>query len=357
MSVTSKFILWCALWIAIAVAARQTLLAPPKPTKPVAPAETREPEEAQSESSTLDSIEDALYAAAKAAAPGGSRVDVDVDRFTEFVVTIASENGFTTNQMTATIQAFLPQAAKYLYSLRFAREDQVIAELDRADIEFVDDWSRATPERIAMLLPLESESAPTPTNTAQELQRERSISSLLQDDPEIAEKLASAQKIFFAAAAKADNDLRQAIDVSNAAVNFGAETKPNYVQRLDQVRAATEHGKNARAFWQDPPAAWRKALEAAGANAQAIQTLAESSKELLRQDHGKIVAVLDALDAKLESARYFLQARQDEAQPANSASALELANSPDRSRRALDQLREDIDALNAALRDLAESRR
>lgn len=294
------------------------------------------------------SIGQALHLAAQSSAPLNARAHVSVDRFSEFTITISRDPVLTTNEMAATSIKLLPHAAAYTHALRFAHGEKVIAELDRADIEFIEDWSRALPDRVAMLLPRESE-APAGVATEQ-LQRERQIIQLIQSDPDLRPKLTKAQEEFFAAARKANDDLRAAIDGSEEALDVSSDPKPNYIKRLDQLRAAGRQANAARGFYADSPGVWKAALQSSAVTAEAIDQLAQMGESFLRHDRAKMIAVLDALDAKLESARYVLQALEDQKRPAATASALESTDTSDQVRRALEQLRADNEALNRALR-------
>lgn len=372
-----KLAIWCVFWIAIALfgygAIRQKtrVTAPPPPKADPVEALMREQDERFELNRRRREIDEQLFArlgplpaaafkhpdltiagalqlAAQSSAPTNARAQVSVDRFSEFTVIISRDPIFTTNEMIAACVKLLPHAAPYTHALRFAHGDKVIAELDRADIEFIEDWSRALPDRVAMLLPRESE-APAGVPTEQ-LQRERQIVQLIQSDPDLRPKLAKAQEDFFAAARKAHEDLRAALEAADEALDVSSDPKPNYIKRLDQLRAAGLQANLAREFYSDSPAAWKTALQSSAVTPDAIAQLAELGETFLRHDRAKTIALLDALDAKLESARYLLQALEDQKRPAAAASALESADSSARIQRALEQLRADNDALNRALR-------
>src|SRR6185436_16184358 len=104
------------------------------------------------------SLREALNEAARACAPSNTIAYAEVDRFTEFNVTLDSGDVISTNEMVAFAHAFVPVAKAYVDSIRFAHKGSLIADIDRQDIEFIEDWGRAPDQRIAMLLPRESQS-------------------------------------------------------------------------------------------------------------------------------------------------------------------------------------------------------
>src|SRR5687767_12139309 len=104
------------------------------------------------------SLREALQRAALACAPTNTLVRAEVDRFTEFTVTFESASPILTNTMIVTARKLMPVARTYLDALRFSVRGKLVAEIDRSDIEFIEDWARAPDQRIAMLLPRESQS-------------------------------------------------------------------------------------------------------------------------------------------------------------------------------------------------------
>jgi hypothetical protein len=303
------------------------------------------------------SLREALQRAALACVPTNADVRVEVDRFTEFTVTVSSSESFFTNQMTTVARQFLPLAKPYLYSLRFSVSGTVIAELDRADIDFIDDWSRAPADRVAMLLAREvPTSAQTDAAAIDLLKQERSLSKTLAESPDLAPKMQAAQSKFNEAIRKSFDDLNAALTLSQKAVSLTDVNNHSEINaRQRDLAAAAGRASAAREFWKNPRGKWSEILDNEKIFGEPFNQLRASLPLIFRDDPNLSAKVFDALDAKLESSRYFLKLaaekvgvwRFDMEKGQFGFTDEEYAK---RFRRAQDQLSQDSQALENALR-------
>jgi hypothetical protein len=255
------------------------------------------------------SIRQALQRAALARAPTNADARVDVDRFTEFTVTFASPQNLATNEMTQIARELLPLAKPYLYALQFSVQGTIVAELDRADVDFIDDWSRASADRVAMLLARE-----VPTSSAQDVsaierfKQERGLSKTLSQSPELASKMESAHVKFNQALDKSFQDLSAALSLSQKAISFTEISKPAEIDAHQRdLTTATARANSAKQFWTNPTNQWSQILASEGISGDAYTEVLNSLPLIFRNDPKLSAKVFEALDAKLESSRYFLK--------------------------------------------------
>jgi hypothetical protein len=78
-----------------------------------------------------------LDAVARAVAPTGTTVRVEVERFTEFEVTFDLAQDPAPEQLRETARGLLTYGAPYLWRVRFTRDRRPVSELDRRAIESV----------------------------------------------------------------------------------------------------------------------------------------------------------------------------------------------------------------------------
>jgi hypothetical protein len=254
-------------------------------------------------------IRQALQRAAYASAPTNADARVEVERFTEFTVSVSSEQTLSTNQMIDMARALLPLAKPYLYALRFTVKGTVVAELDRSDIDFIDDWARAPADRIAMLLPREVPAGAENAAAAIDLlKQERGLSQTLAEAPDLTPKLQAAQTKFMERVRKALDDLNAALTLSQKATSLGEVAK---ISDLDShqrnLATAIARAAAARQFWINVTNQWSEVLKGEGISGEPLNQLLNALPLIFHYDPNLSVKVFDALDARLESSRYFLK--------------------------------------------------
>jgi hypothetical protein len=90
------------------------------------------------------SLAEMLRQAALVCAPAGADAVVHVDRFTEFDLVVSLRSLETPLVLAETARCVLSPCARYLNSLRFIYDTNVLLELDRGQIESVEDWTQVT---------------------------------------------------------------------------------------------------------------------------------------------------------------------------------------------------------------------
>lgn len=90
-------------------------------------------------------ISQMLERLALACAPSGSRATVKVDRFTEFELVIDIESQAVSSVLGEMTTCVLSRAAPYLHTIRFTRQNTLIAELTPDSLASVGDWSLLKP--------------------------------------------------------------------------------------------------------------------------------------------------------------------------------------------------------------------
>lgn len=308
------------------------------------------------------SIRQALQRAAFACAPTNADVRVEVERFTEFTISLSSERNLSTNQMIQVARELVPMAKPFLFALRFTVKGTVVAELDRSDIDFIDDWSRAQADRIAMLLAPEVPAGVENDFAAiDRLKQERGLAQALAESPDLQPKLQAAQTKLNEQVRKAFDDLNAALTLSQKASSFGEVAK---ISDLDanqrDLTAALARAAAAKEFWNNVTNHWGGLLKAEGVSSESYDQLVNTLPLILRSDPSLTAKVFDALDARIESGRYFLKLaaerfgvwRFDMEKGQFGFTDEEYAK---RFRRAQEQLTQDSHALENALRAWNES--
>lgn len=302
-------------------------------------------------------IEQALRAALRACAPSNALAEVKVDRFTEFTASITTAAPLTTNEMIAVARKFMPLAKDYLDALRFSARGEVIAELDRQDIEFVEDWATAPDARLAMLLPREIPAATSADPKAlAKFQEEQRLAALLADE-DLRKKAVNVDRAFRAAAQNAYADLKAALDLSRAGISLAdVKTLKDLDAREKQVREAAEHAARAKAFWLEPLKVFEKALDDQGLTGETRAALARNFENTFRNDSAKSKALFTALDGLIVSGGYLLRAFEENPAkwryiPEDGAIAYKEEEFANQTSHIRDQVRNDVKELDEALRD------
>ena len=255
------------------------------------------------------SLRQALHRAALAVAPTNADVRVDVDRFTEFTIDFSSHTNLSTNEMITVARQLLPVANIYLNSVRFSVKGSVIAELDRQDIEYADDWAKISNDRIALLLARE-----IPMNPAQDagaierLKQEQQFSEVLAADRSLLPKLRDAERQFSAAVKAAYDELAAAIALAEKATSLADVHKPADLdlRKKDLIQAAAS-AKKSQMFFANPQKSWRDALAAQTMPNDAVDNLQNSFTVLYSHDAAKSNKAFEALQGRFESSKYFLE--------------------------------------------------
>lgn len=306
------------------------------------------------------SLRDALNNAAKACAPANTIAYVDVDRFTEFNVTVDSGGVISTNEMVAFARAFLPATKKYVNSIRFAQKGNLIAEIDRQDIEFIEDWSRATDQRIAMLLPRESQSRITEDPALVERYRnEQRISEAIAANPALRDKAERADRNLRRAIETAYDELHAALESVRKSESVGDIRSLRDLDRAEKdVKAAVEHLNQAKAFWNDPVKEWEKMLDAEGISGELREALVKGFPGIFRNNPVKSANVFSAVDGEITSSRFAMRLLVGESDKWKFSGGRIVLMDDDFARRfenAHRQIREDIQQTDAALRAWREA--
>ncbi len=85
---------------------------------------------------------------AHACAPKGARVDVNVDRFTEFDLVVAFNSLETRRVLADCARCVLGACSPYVNSLQFVYDTNVLAGLDRRQIDGLTNWQTASLEDV-----------------------------------------------------------------------------------------------------------------------------------------------------------------------------------------------------------------
>jgi hypothetical protein len=300
-------------------------------------------------------LRDALQQAALGCAPTNTFVRADVDRFTQFTVTFESASPFATNAMIATARKVLPLTQTYLHALRFSERGKLVAEIDRSDIEFIDDWSRAPDQRIAMLLPRESQSRVVQDAVAIErLRDEQRISQALAAEPAMRDKADNANRQFRQTMETAYNDLVGAFESLNKAVALHElRNLRGLDDREKHLRLAVEQADRAHKFWRNPEQEWQRILESEGIAGELRDVLVKSFPAIFRSDRAKSEKLFEALRGQIESGRFILQMLTQNADKWRFSSegiSLRDPQFADRFEDAQRQFREDAQQSDAAIR-------
>lgn len=254
-------------------------------------------------------LRDALQEAARLCAPANTLVRADVDRFTEFAVTFESASPFATDAMIAAARKLLPVAKTYLHAMRFSERGKLVAEIDRSDIEFIEDWARAPEQRIAMLLPRESQSRVIEDAAAIErLRDEQRISQALAAEPALRDKVEDANEQFRQSMEKAYRDLTGAFEsLGKALALHELRSLRGLDEREKHLRDSIEQSDRARKFWTNPAQKWQGLLEGKGISGELRDVLVKSFPAIFRSDRARTERLFETLAQQTESARFILR--------------------------------------------------
>jgi hypothetical protein len=306
------------------------------------------------------SIRDALSQAAKACAPSNTVTFADVDRFTEFTLTVDSGETISTNDMVAFARAFLPLAKSYVDSIRFSQKGTLVAEIDRQDIEFIEDWSRAPDQRIAMLLPRESQTRITEDPALIErYKNEQRIAEAIAGDPGLREKAERADRNFRRAIEEAYDELNAALEsVRRSAALGDIRTLRDLDKSEKTLKAASEHNAKSQAFWNDPANRWESMIDSEGITGELREALIKNYGSIFRQNPKKTANVFSALNTEIKSTQFAMRMLASEGDNWRFSNGRILLIDPDFARRfenAQRQTREDAQQTDAALRAWREA--
>ena len=306
------------------------------------------------------SIRDALNQAAKVCAPSNTVAFADVDRFTDFTVTVDSGETITTNAMVAFARSFLPLAKKYVDSIRFSQKGTLIAEIDRQDIEFIEDWSHAPDQRIAMLLPRESQSRITEDPALIErYKNEQRIVEAIAGDPGLREKAERADRNLRSAIEGAYDELNAALESVRISAALSDIRSLRDLDKLDKaLKTAVEHSSKAQNFWKDPAKEWERMIDSEGISGELREALVKNFPSIFRQNPTKTANVFTALDTEIKSTRYAMRMLTTEGNNWRFSNGQILLIDPDFAKRFDDahrQVREDAQQTDAALRAWREA--
>ena len=306
------------------------------------------------------SLRDALNNAAKACAPTNTIAYADVDRFTEFNVTIDSGDVISTNEMVAFARAFLPATKKYVNSIRFAHKGSLVAEIDRQDVEFIDDWAHAPGQRIAMLLPRESQSRITEDPALVERYRnEQRIAEAIAANPALRDKADRANRNLRRAIETAYDELNAALESVRKSESVGDIRSIRDIDRAEKLlKAAVEHLNQAKTFWNDPVTEWEKMLDAEGISGELRDALVKNFPGIFRNNPVKSANVFNAVDGEIKSSRFAMRLLAGESDKWKFSGGQILLTDDEFARRfenAHRQIREDIQQTDAALRAWREA--
>jgi hypothetical protein len=306
------------------------------------------------------SIRDALNQAAKACAPSNTLAFAEVDRFTEFTVTVDSGDTISTNAMVAFARSFLPLAKTYLDSIRFSQKGTLIAEIDRQDIEFIEDWSRAPDQRIAMLLPRESRSRITEDPALIErYKNEQRIAEAIADDSSLREKAQRADRNLRRTVEKAYEELNSALESVRISAALGTIHSLRDLDKLDKaLKTAVQHSSKSEEFWKDPAKEWESILDSEGISGELRAALVKDFPSIYRQNPKKTASVFSALNTEIKSTRYAMRILTSEGDNWRFSNGQILLIDPDFAKRfenANRQIREDAQQTDAVLRAWREA--
>jgi hypothetical protein len=177
------------------------------------------------------------------------------------------------------------------------------------DIEFIDDWARVPDERIAMLLAREIPASVAQDDTALErYKNEQRLSAAIGQNPELQNRLATADLEFRQTVQDAYERLRLAVEMTTQAARIGeVHSLADLDQHQKRLREAAGHLQDAREFWTDPAKAWKTKLSKEGVDEEVQETLAKALPSTLQSESARLKKVFRALDGQLESTRFLLE--------------------------------------------------
>jgi hypothetical protein len=266
----------------------------------------------------------------------------------------------STNEMVVFARAFLPMTKKYVNSIRFAHKGSLVAEIDRQDIDFIDDWARASDQRIAMLLPRESQSRITEDPALVERYRnEQRMAEMFAANPAFRDKAERADRNLRRALETAYDELHAALESVRKSESVGNIRSLRDLDRSEkEVKAAVEHLSQAKAFWNDPVKEWEKMLDAEGISGELGEALVKGFPGILRHNPVKSANVFNAVDGEIKSSRFAMRLLAGESDKWKFSGGRIVLMDDDFARRfenAHRQIREDIQQTDAALRAWREA--
>jgi hypothetical protein len=93
-----------------------------------------------------------LHDTAVACAPAGTKISVNVDRFTEFDVAVVLPQRLPVDRLAVIAKALIERTVPYVHSLRFIHGDNLLAYLDVAEIEAETNWHMVSLKTVAWRL-------------------------------------------------------------------------------------------------------------------------------------------------------------------------------------------------------------
>jgi hypothetical protein len=256
----------------------------------------------------------------KAGVPAGSKVQVRVDRFIEFAITVELPRAATPRELAEWSQFIVGPANEYVYDLRFVYKNTVVGALDRPMIDSVPDWLAVSLDEIASRF--FEDVSPPDTPMAQDAPNTNSQPANPEDELESTRNFREAQTAFY-------NDENYQIDALRKFHNLCASAYAwgplSSVDRLHDKEQELVDGEkafaDARSFIENMPAEYEHRLLVHNVNPQIVaiasrgfQTRQDSSlpvlEQLLKADSGyeaSVMAFLKAMEPQWGS----WQAKQD----------------------------------------------
>jgi hypothetical protein len=181
------------------------------------------------------------------------------------------------------------------------------AEIDRSDIEFIEDWERAPEQRIVALLPREAQSRIIEDAVAIErLKIEQRIAAALQAEPGLRERAENADAKFRQMIGESVDELNRALaGVRKAGALHEVRSLRGLDDRAKELREAIGQADRAEQFWKDPAKEWERVLGAEGISGELRDLLVKSFPAIFRQHPEGTVKVFEALRGEIETVRFF----------------------------------------------------
>jgi hypothetical protein len=209
------------------------------------------------------SIGESIERVARACAPGGTRVNVRVERFTEFIALVELSMRLDTGTLANLARCILTHSAAYIHRLQFIHRGQLLAGLDRQAIESVADWKNVSLAEVQRCF--------TEGGSAGSAVAEPNVSTTRPVEPEEEQNLTpearrqrQASEAFDAALETANERLRSALRSGQQAVDMaGMPTLSGLQARRALLEQAETLASQARAVLEDPAAEYRRLVEAA----------------------------------------------------------------------------------------------
>src|SRR5579864_1395338 len=153
------------------------------------------------------SIEQMLGQLGRACAPAGTQVDVRVDRFTEFEVTLGLDRDAEVGELAQISLCMMQHGSPFVRNLRFTRAGRLLAELETAELDAKRDWAKASQAEIEKYLSMSKDALPKKANALGTSESANWVSRL---QTRIKEVSASAEK------SELTGDSRRLVDAKSA---------------------------------------------------------------------------------------------------------------------------------------------